>query len=153
LRAAVILAVGLIVVLVLRRASAATRHSILAAAVLGAAVLPMITVAVPQWILELPAGVHEIYGLGKRSLNDPDELRLPTPSAPLRWASPTFLDAADTPPHEEGYIKTRLDYLGLLWVAGATLTLLLLVIGWIRLACIVWQSKPIADSAWTHTAA
>ena len=152
LRAAVILAVGLIVVLVLRRASAATRHSILAAAVLGAAVLPVITVAVPQWNLELPAGVHEIYGLGKHSLNDPDELRLTTPSAALGWASPTFLDAADTPPHEEGNIKTRLDYLGLFWVAGATLTLLLLVIGWIRLACIVWQSTPLADSAWMHTA-
>jgi hypothetical protein len=36
------------------------------------------------------------------SLTPECDLRATTPSAALRWASPKFLDAAATPPHEEG---------------------------------------------------
>src|SRR5262245_4233893 len=49
LKAGVIVAVALLMLPLLRRQSAALRHSVLAAAILGAGSLPIIGLAMPSW--------------------------------------------------------------------------------------------------------
>jgi hypothetical protein len=60
LRAAAIAAIALALTSLLRRASAATRHSLIAAALLCSALLPVLATVTPEWTLQMPAGLLEV---------------------------------------------------------------------------------------------
>ncbi len=57
LKVCVVMLVGLVATALLRRQSAALRHSVLSAGILGAAVTPLLSTVVPRW--EPPARVAD----------------------------------------------------------------------------------------------
>jgi hypothetical protein len=63
LRTAVIVGFGLLTVRLLPRVSAATRHSILTAAMLCAAVAPVVRIALPEWEVIVPDEMRAIRQL------------------------------------------------------------------------------------------
>jgi beta-lactamase regulating signal transducer with metallopeptidase domain/protocatechuate 3,4-dioxygenase beta subunit len=159
LRAAAIVAIGLVISSLLRRASAASRHALLAAAMVCSAVLPILMVASPQWKLEMPAGIREVYGLEKiipsnaphtvnqiARVNPPDTgiappVSLTMPTTPLATATDSPRTASIPRP-----------YLTWIWGAGAVMTLAFLLIGWTRLVWIAWRSDPMKRGKWTQHA-
>ena len=59
IRSSVLLALGLLLSASLAKRSAALRHRVLAAALLGAALVLPFTLALPEWTVTLPAPVND----------------------------------------------------------------------------------------------
>jgi len=140
-------AVALVAVALMRRASAALRHWVLAAAVVGAACLPALQFVVPSWgagLLPLPDAQRPAAVLGLTTAS-----ASPAPSAP---ANPP---AAPGPADSLAGASARaiVDWLPTAWLLGVDIGLALLAAGLLRLAWLTWHARPMTHPVWTRLAA
>lgn len=132
-----LLFVGLLATLLLRRRSAALRHWVLASAIACAALMPALELVVPAW--RLPAGVSWLAIRG-------EPLAI---VAPLRLAPMEETEVAA--PGEAAARDYRASLLGArqwVWLAGTGVGVLLLLIGFGRLAWFASRSRRVAHGTW-----
>ena len=138
IKVTLVLIVGLAAAGLLRRRPAALRHQVLAVTIACCAVMPAVETLVPGWELPiLPAGAA-----------------LPSQPAVLQddgGASDDLQQAAVTRPAAS--TAWVLAWLPLAWGAGALVGLLLLTVGFARLAWMASRARPIDDGPWAAAAA
>jgi TonB family protein len=123
IRMSLVLAIGLLAALVLRRRSAAVRHWILATAIACAAVVPILSATAPAWTL--PAAGPAIAALGPGG-----DVSVSFSPAPGVKPSPALAQPAIPPVP----IVTRIaDVAVPIWLVGALINAAILLIGMSRL--------------------
>ena len=130
IKISVIVACALAAVALLRKRSAALRHGVLAAALVCAAVIPILQVVVPAW--GAPPAERPITVLATLSSAD---VAVPVPQAP-----PSRLTRARA-------------LLGPIWLTGFVISVGLLGVGLSRLAWLAARSQPLHEGAWSAAVA
>jgi TonB family protein len=134
-KGAAIVAVALAIMPLLRNRPAALRHTILAAAVLGAALSPLMRPLVPTW--RIPVAVDALAGLDPTADGSSPTPTLDRPSGveltPLTLYSPSAIIVAT-------------------WLTGVSIGILVLVVGCIRLTRMTAAALPIREGAWLECA-
>jgi beta-lactamase regulating signal transducer with metallopeptidase domain len=133
MKVTVVIVIALGINLALRQRSAALRHWVLAAGILCAGLTPLLGMVLPEW--HPPLGNRLIVG-SPAARNEPlatteVEFSIPTPPDSSRIPGPS-LDRARR----------------MLWIAGTTLSLLVLVAGLSRLAWLASRARRVADPRW-----
>lgn len=137
LKSAAIIAVALAMLPVLRTRTAAMRHAILAAALLGVALAPFIRTIVPTLRIPIAASVLAPAGDTLGVLDVPSALAV-TPSAGTTAAA--FLPPIST-------------IVVVVWLAGLAICVGMLIVGFIRLARLTSRAQPVSDGDWVRYAA
>ena len=120
----------------LRHRSAALRHWMLTAAIVCAAAVPVLQPLVPSWDVPLNApATFDRPAAGSR----PSPLDPASPAAPAAPVSPS---AAGARMVDAGW------WLGVVWVAGAGISLLGLLAGFARLAWLAAHARPVDRGEW-----
>jgi TonB family protein len=137
-RSSVILLVGLALMPLLRRQSAALRHWVLFASLLCAAVAPAATWVVPD---VMPINVTAVV---PQALVRSEEIRWS--SAPQATTGGSVTDQSMASPMSGGSMSRALLNI---WMAGAALSLVALAIGLLRLKRVDATASPVTGSTWT----
>jgi TonB family protein len=137
IKVSVVLAIGLIAEVVLRRRSAAARHWILACALACAALVPALELVVPRWTA--PVDIPWLAGRAAGS-----SLAFGDSSASGGIAARDGSDSSGGPLPAWASVSA----IGAVWLAGALAGLALLGIGLGRLASVVSSARPVARGAW-----
>lgn len=148
IKVSVIVVVALAATRLMRRRSAALRHWILAAAIACAVAAPLLGPVVPSW--------HVDFGMA--STVAPATAASETAAAAADLASPVAGNEARTAvaveaPNTDPGSARGVDALVLVWVAGLTAGLGLLIVGVVRLRWLESRSTPMLDGPWVHIAA
>lgn len=153
LKATLILGVSALVVRALRQGSAATRHLVWTLGVLAVLALPAVSALAPRWEVPLlPAVVtgpapESTMAMTPAAIEAPrTRIEAPTLRAPSARPEPRAA-AAPTPPAPRIPLSPA-RLVALLWVAGAAVVALPLLLGGIRVARLGRRSEPLASSAW-----
>ena len=146
-KVSVIVLVALAATRLMRRRSAALRHWILAAAIACAVAAPLLGPVVPSW--------HVDFGMASTAA--PATAAPETPAVAADISSPVAGNEAqtviafDAPNSNPGRTRS-IDPLVLVWVAGLTAGLGLLIVGVVRLRWLESRSKPTLDGPWVRIA-
>jgi TonB family protein len=148
IKVSVIVVVALAATRLMRRRSAALRHWILAAAIACAVAAPLLGPVVPSW--------HVDFGMA--STVAPATAASETAAAAADLASPVAVNEARTAvaveaPNTDPGSGRGVDPLVLVWVAGLTAGLGLLIVGVVRLRWLESRSTPMLDGPWVRIAA
>jgi TonB family protein len=143
-KTSVIVTAGLVAVRLLRGSPAALRHWILAAAIAGAAAIPLLRATLPAWELQLEQSrVAYAPSLPPDALPSPAVAR--RPGAPAGRAQPIQSDGA------RRSVPVLANLLLLIWLAGAAAGLLVLAVGIARLKWLARRAHPIDAGPWRTT--
>ena len=129
LQSSAILVIGLSAVGVLRRQSAAMRHTILTLALFSSIVVPLVSPLIPEPVPP-PVVEHVVAGFSPRSVPITEETR-----AKAR-------DYIGT----ESAAGPRFPFVYVLWMAGFATSITVMVVGMLRIASTVRQAKPFDGS-------
>jgi beta-lactamase regulating signal transducer with metallopeptidase domain len=132
-----ILAIGLVAALLMRRRSAALRHGILAAAVVAGAAAPVLEVLLPPWPIPV--------GFGAAPTEVTSTLRFTTEAEPLTVVGEPTAFAAPVPLSWPAIAI-------IVWLSGALIGLIGLATGLVRLARITARCEPVRAGPWRETA-
>lgn len=132
-RVSLVTAIALLVLVVLRRRSAALRHWVLASAIACGLALPVLQVMVPSW--QVPVRVPAPVELG---------------GGPVFSQLPAARAAGSISPveAERSYPGEVMAALGWLWLAGTVLFAALLATGLARLAWLASRARPVENALW-----
>jgi len=133
-KTSLILALGMLAALALLRRSAAVRHWVLAAALICASTAPIVERLTPSWTLPAPSAPVAARGpavdVSFSALARPNAIE-PAPRIPASWLVRDLMERAIVP----------------VWLCGAALNLLVLVIGMSRLPRLRSPRGPLEDAA------
>lgn len=132
-RVSLVTAIALLVLVVLRRRSAALRHWVLASAIACGLALPVLQVMVPSW--QVPVRVPAPVELG---------------GGPVFSQLPAARAAGSISPveAERSYPGEVIAAFGWLWLAGTVLFAALLATGLARLAWLASRARPVENALW-----
>ena len=133
LKTSLILAIGLLTAVVLHRRSAAVRHWVLATAIACAGAVPVLAVVVPSWTIATIAPPPPASAPGV-------DVSVTTSAAPTGRPVPS---ATDAPSQQSTLLARASGVVVPLWIAGAVLNVLVLLIGMSRLSRF---RSPLAES-------
>jgi HEAT repeat protein/beta-lactamase regulating signal transducer with metallopeptidase domain len=153
-KATVLLAVAALASLALRRASAASRHLVWTLALVGALLLPILSLALPRWQLPLVTLASSVMPAAAAPAGAPDETPVAESSlagaaAPLSAAvSASRADAA--PAAAPGWLSgiSWASALLLVWAAGAVLVLGRLALGIVAVQWMARRTERVTDAPW-----
>ena len=133
LKTSLILAIGLLTAVVLHRRSAAVRHWVLATAIACAGAVPVLAVVVPSWTIATiaPPPPASAPGVDVSVTTSAARADRPVPSA------------TDAPSQQSTLLARASGVVVPLWIAGAVLNVLVLLIGMSRLSRL---RSPLAES-------
>jgi beta-lactamase regulating signal transducer with metallopeptidase domain len=168
IRMSVILSIALLSMRLLRRQSAALRHLVLSGAILCAAVLPIFNRALPSldWspridLPGLPAPVERVVHesiasvMTHQALPSPTRQTSPLPPATTEVAvsepqvTMQSQEVAPPPPTQTIRVDTVLRFV---YIAGAGLSFVVLLMCLVRLGRIGLRARPVGDVRWTRLA-
>ena len=142
LRSSLLLLIGLALMPLLRRRSAALRHWVLFASVMSAGAVPLVSWVVPRWealdvVALVPAAVVERAA----------------PLAAIVTATPLVPDGAPAAHLDLATAPAWTELLLRVWLVGAALSLTLLLLGIARLHRLDAAAIPVTDGPWRDAAA
>jgi beta-lactamase regulating signal transducer with metallopeptidase domain len=152
IKSAIVLAVAACIASVLRRQSAALRHAIWTAGLIGALVVPLCSITLPGWQNGV-VGWAESFFQARTGETSPSasNAAVPTESAPASTSitSPASPSLTATEPVR----SWNLSQIALaMWIGGAAIGLLFMLLGAIRLAWVAIGSEPVTDPRWIEMA-
>jgi TonB family protein len=130
IRSSVVLAAGLLLSAWLAKRSAALRHRVLAASLLGAALVMPFSLALPEWTVTLPA----------RAIDASPE---PSPVLHVEAQAPTPTATAPAPP-----VRDAISPIVLVWLAGVLVAGGILVAGLVRVSRLAARASRVEDQRW-----
>jgi beta-lactamase regulating signal transducer with metallopeptidase domain len=160
LKGTLILAAALAAARLMRRTSAEARHAVLAIGLSAFLFLPAATLMAPAWTVTIPEiPLAFDVGLPGSDAVDVAEAR-PSPAGLAATAGPASTAAPPaTPAFARGATPTELRHpidwsrtFLFVWLAGASLIALRLVVGVGRLWVLAGRSTMVTDAAWLHAA-
>jgi len=140
-RVSIVLSAALAIAGLLRRRTAALRHWVLAAGIVGAAVVPAIGALAPAWHLPARAAARQSIAASPVADAAADAAAAVQPRV-------TIAQRAIVPAAGRRQRPSPVALLGWLWIAGAAAGLLLLSIGLGRLAWIAARAEPFEHERW-----
>jgi TonB family protein len=145
IKVSLIVLAGLVASALLRRYSAAVRHWVLSMALLSALALPMISSA-------LPAGSAWSITIGSPSITSrPRVSQASTTASSANDANQTEAEVALVRPSTwPAGASTIAALVPFAWIAGTSLSVLLLVVGLTRLTWLSSRARPVTDQRWTR---
>ena len=135
-KSAVVIGLALAIMPMVRRRTAAMRHAILAAALLGAAVAPFLRTVVPAWSIPVSADVIAPAGDILGSLGVPEA-------------------AGTTAAHDAAGARVprrTSTTLIAIWLSGVAINLAILLAGCLRLARLSSRAQRVSDGGWVTAA-
>jgi TonB family protein len=168
MRSSLIVLVGLAVTAALRRQSAALRHSVLAAAMAGAAAVVPLSLVVPAWNVPMLARLPSIAA--SRDADVADTARrsraigtaIPLASTTAETAATTAAGATDTTaaPTQSGAGEKAVTTEGsalasrvaLIWLIGVAVGATFLLTGVVHLLRVIARAERLRDGQWVHVA-
>lgn len=138
LKTTLLLGCAWIVTIVAHRQSAAFRHRLWVAGVLGSLAMPACTVLLPSWHWCMLGKASELLGPGHHAV---DNSAVPSFQA-------TVVDATASSPFLNGVIPWVL----LVWLGGSMFFAIRLIGGLARLAWLSERAQPLIEPGWMHTA-
>ncbi|MEP7305837.1 MAG: M56 family metallopeptidase [Acidobacteriota bacterium] len=142
MKVSLIVSLGLAATALLRRRSAAVRHWVLAVTIACAAATPLLELVVPSWHVPVDSA-----WLGRSA--EPLTLFIPIRMAQADEAAGPASNAGAAPARS----LTAARALGMVWMAGTAVSLLLLLVGLARLAWLASGSSRVEHGAWTELTA
>jgi len=133
-KATILLACAWIMVIALRRGSAALRHHVWAAAILASLALPFLALLLPAWHSATLGSAAALWSPAHGNAASSSSYALPS----------VFVDAVAASP---AFNKLAIAAL-IVWALGFSLVLVRLVAGLARLAWVSAHAKPIFDEDW-----
>ena len=140
IRSSVLLALGLLLSASLAKRSAALRHRVLAAALLGAALVLPFTLALPEWTVTLPAPVNDASAVLTSTVLPPAHS---TPGAAGAIHLPLAGTSAAAPS-----ARRSLSPILTVWLGGVLFALAILAAGLARVRGIAAQASRVQDQRW-----
>ena len=137
-RSSLVVLLGLLFVQLLHRRSAATRHAVMAGAILAAAAVGPLSAALPQWNVPAPGFVRTAA--------------LPSTPEVVAVASADRSASVDGVEHSGGAATSGVPSFAVVWTAGFIGACALLAVGLLRLAWIANHARNLTDSRWTTIA-
>jgi TonB family protein len=140
IRPSVVLGAGLLLAVCLKKRSAALRHFVVAASILGAALVVPVSAIVPVWEVALPARPP----VPPRTVNPAPAVESPAVSRVLAPAArvETAVNAAPSEP------ISWLPLVSVVWLTGFIVTAAGLLTGIVRLARIAARARHVDDEGW-----
>jgi beta-lactamase regulating signal transducer with metallopeptidase domain len=135
LKISLIVLAALLAIGSMRRRSAATRHFVLAVALACAAATPLLRLVAPAW---QPASPMQIIDRPLAVFDDPG-----SDASGVAAAAPNRATAVASP----------LRVLGTIWMVGAAVSMLVLVVGFARLRWLASRAVPLLHGPWAQAAA
>ena len=151
IKSAIVLAAAACIASLLRRRSAALRHAVWTAGLIGALLLPLCSVALPGWPSGVVGWVEQFFQ------SETGELAAPVSSvnvATENTAAPSLATesspstSAITPSHS--WTPPQIGIA--LWIAGSAIGLLFMLLGALRLAWVAVRAEPVTDPRWIEMA-
>jgi TonB family protein len=136
-KATILLACAWIMVIALRRGSAALRHHVWAAAILASLALPSLALLLPAWHSATLGSAAALWSPAHGNAASSSSYAIPS----------VFVDAVAASP---AFNKLAIAAL-IVWAFGFSLVLVRLVAGLARLAWVSAHAKPIFDEDWMRT--
>ena len=134
IRIAILVAIVWLILALLKKTSAATRHSVWVATLTCAALMPLIGRFTPEWRMPqtLPALEKRLAPLD------------PLPPMDNTALSPIAIPAGSSATNPDTHINWNY-VIAITWALGATLTLIVLALGWISARQVISRSKRVDD--------
>src|SRR5712671_2209210 len=154
IKSAILLAVAAIIASALRRQSAALRHAIWTAGLIGALVIPLCSITLPSWQNAVVGRIENLFQsrTSEQTLNPPSEIPLKVSGNGNVPNPPAATTVAETQSGAAVASPARWSVLGIaasIWIGGAAFGILLMLLGALRLAWVAIRSEPVHDPRWT----
>src|SRR5678816_1485504 len=161
IKVSLILVVTLIAVRLLRRQSAATRHFVLAAGILSAAITPGLSALIPGWTWPVPSSIvapPRPYPASAESTPSISHsfIAMPLPQLPAHDVPKTQQTQRISPVPAVSqrdwfsYSLNLVETLAVLWIAGFVISFSILLVGYARLFWIARRSRLLNSEVWTQ---
>jgi TonB family protein len=138
-KASIVILAALIAVACLRRQSAALRHWILSAAIVAATVAPLLGLVTPSWRVPVGAIPRPLVATA-------------APSATTVAPTPTARETSGVQSIARASLPGAAPLIAATWIAGAGVSLLILLVGLCRLAWVASSARRVADGRWAASA-
>jgi len=151
-KATVLLLIAVLVGLALRRHSAAARHLLWTAALLGALAVPIVSRVVPSWPLAVAVPPALSFAEAAEAPPSPNAAsRSGLDPGPLKGGMPDRKIQASAPrPPVEDAPGDRWGWLVIVWASGVAVSVLPLVAGLLNLVRIARRTSPVGEPEWTE---
>jgi len=152
IKSAIVLAVAACIASALRRQSAALRHAIWTAGLIGALVVPLCSITLPVWQNGFVGWAEGIFQTGTVETSTPSSSAEVSKESTAISPSET-LSAAPTRSAPESERSWTISQIAVaVWIAGAAIGLLFMLLGALRLAWVAIRSEPVTDPRWIEMA-
>jgi len=152
IKSAVVLAVAACVATALRRQSAALRHAIWTAGLIGALVVPLCSITLPEWQNGFIGWAENMFQAEIVETSTPASIVvIPTESTAIS-SSETATTEHSRRAKVPSTSWTLAQIAVALWIGGAAIGLLFMLLGALRLAWVAICSAPITDPRWIEMA-
>ena len=151
IKSAIVLAMAACIASALRRQSAALRHAIWTAGLIGALVVPLCSITLPAWQNGFVGWAERMFQAGTVETSTPASAVVPTEAAAISSAeaSPIAPPRTATEPARSWAIS---QIAVAVWIGGAAIGLLFMLFGALRLAWVAIRSEPVTDRRWIEMA-
>jgi len=151
IKSAIVLAVAACIASALRRQSAALRHAIWTAGLIGALVVPLCSITLPSWQNGFVGWAENVFQSGTVETSTPASNAVAAESVAVspHKAAPTAPPRTATEP---ALSWTMSQIAVAVWIGGAAIGLLFMLLGALRLAWVAIRSEPVTDPRWIEMA-
>jgi len=152
IKSAIVLAVAACIASVLRRQSAALRHAIWTAGLIGALLVPLCSFTLPGWQSSVVGWAEKAFQRDVVS-TPPSQASIAIPTESAAIPSANSIPVASSQATGVQSSSWTWSQIGIaVWIGGATFGLLNMLLGALRLAWVAIRSEPVTDSRWIEMA-
>jgi beta-lactamase regulating signal transducer with metallopeptidase domain len=152
IKSAIVLAVAACIASALRRQSAALRHAVWTAGLIGALLVPLCSITLPSWQNGFVGWAESIFQSDVVDTSAPISNSV-GPSESAAISSPDTVPTASPRPGTEPVRSWTASQIAVaVWIGGAAIGLLFMLLGAVRLAWVAIRSEPVTDPRWIQLA-